>query len=175
MLKELISGSSISFGRRAFFCFFGRFHQSLCQKPSLLLFSRTVTNHCWSRKSSHFPTLHESLILVMCYSLHRHVSRSYFGNLVRNFDCYRILDSLRSRTKSYCDFTIKCKVTTVGLEQPMFCVPIPSPRTRQRETSDISPRNKGGNVHVFGSSRSLHLSAFTSRTTNPLRTVQRLV
>src|SRR6218665_2092932 len=49
----------------------------------------------------------------------------------------------------------------------MFCVPIPNPRTRQRETSDVSPRNKGGNVHVFGRSRSLHLSAFTSRTTNP--------
>src|SRR6218665_1696693 len=38
----------------------------------------------------------------------------------------------------------------------MFCIPIPIPRTRQRETSDSSPRNKGGNVHVFGSSRSLH-------------------
>src|SRR6218665_3530150 len=46
--------------------FFGRFHRSLCQKSSLLLFSRTVTNHCWSRKSSHLPTLHGSLILVMC-------------------------------------------------------------------------------------------------------------
>src|SRR6218665_1946268 len=71
------------------------------------------------------------------------------------------------RTESYCDFTNKCKVSNVGIEKPMFCVPIPIPRTRQRETGDISPRNKGGNVHVFGSSRSLHLSAFTSRTTNP--------
>src|SRR6218665_2821466 len=84
MLKESISGSSISFGRRAFFCFFCRFHQSLCQKPSLLLFSRTVTNPCWSRKSSHLPTLHGSLILVMCSCFQRHVSLSYSGNFVCN-------------------------------------------------------------------------------------------
>jgi len=66
MLQESMSGSSISFGTRTFLCFFGRFHQSLCQKASLLLFLGSVAKQYWPRKSGHLPTLHGSPILLMC-------------------------------------------------------------------------------------------------------------
>src|SRR6218665_1458475 len=66
ILKESISGSNISLGTRTFLCFFGRFHQSLCQKESLLLFLGSVAKQYWPRKSGHLPTLHGSPILLMC-------------------------------------------------------------------------------------------------------------
>src|SRR6218665_79445 len=66
MLQESMSGSSISFGTRTFLCFFGRFHQSLCQKASLLPFLGSVAKQYWPRKSGHLPTLHGSPILLMC-------------------------------------------------------------------------------------------------------------